>query len=351
MSYEYQKIGPFGGNGGNYFGDLLCDIGTYVSSIGISAGGNLDRISMQCSNGKTIGPNGGSGGVPYTFTERDRGKGFRGMLTNTTGIVEGASAYYNDGKDTSSDYHGDWTGTTNIMKCRPDEVVVGYTGSSGSSVDRLGILCAPHPVLSCSKNPNTPYCKRLLLQDYDKNRSVAQDAIKTYCTATDFDQTCKDMLRYHQGTGDFDSFVRAWCVSHPGDPFCGCHQQLPPEAPEELRILSGQPQCYNLNCNTDGYQPKNIANDTRACPNIKICKQNSNVADNKTFTNNIIYQDCRDTPTSSEAPPVPDPAQDTPTSSEMVMTIVFIFLLVLVAALMGMAIAKFIRYVRKTPLV
>lgn len=185
-------------------------------------------------------------------------------------------------------------------------------------------------------------------------------------TCRDMEGQCKNYIQTHPG--EFDALVAAWCPSHLDDPFCSCYRPLPADAPVEVQQVSAKPQCWNATCNMSGYKNTNLKGDTAPCPDITVCTLNSNQQNNTASLSagNIIKQDCSRSTTTEGVTTTVEPTRQTTnltgdgsgstvvagdrvvpaqpatsaTSDTLIdgvpNTVLFVFVLVLMAAVVGM---------------
>ena len=120
-----QTIDKVGGKGGPYKIDQICE-DSYVDGINVKYDAYVDSVGIKCSDGKVFENQGGKGGKLGKID-------YEGGFTN----IEVKSANYVDKIGTM----GGNGGTSKILKCGPDEKIMGIYGQHGSWVDSLGVYC------------------------------------------------------------------------------------------------------------------------------------------------------------------------------------------------------------------
>jgi len=129
------ETNKYGGQGGNP-GVLLCPQGAFINEVyGRSAQFVIDSIGIKCSDGKTLEPLGGSGGVPFSITSKD---GFNKMNVKTGALVDNIELYSKNTKIGSAG--GPGGEGPHLLDCN-DGKLMGLNLRSGGLVDNIGVIC------------------------------------------------------------------------------------------------------------------------------------------------------------------------------------------------------------------
>jgi hypothetical protein len=166
-------LGPYGGSGGTSFGEKVCPTGSYVSEINGRTGAWMDQVCAKCSDGTDLGCYGSDTHPGDTLKWASPLEG----PFNELNIIHGPP--FDNYVSGINQYKG-FTGggsTTSNLKCESAQKIVGITGSSGTFVDNLGVVCGYSSTSDyCKDNPNDPMCQVSLFDQlkelYENNKTL-----------------------------------------------------------------------------------------------------------------------------------------------------------------------------------
>ncbi len=124
-----------GGDGGAPY-EVICPEGTFVNQFYGGASGVIDRIGIRCSDGKTLGPHGGGGGVPFTI---DSNSGFNKLKVKSGLLVDNITFVNTQGADIGVVGGGGGGGPIDL-NCG-DGKIMGLKLKAGGLLDRIQIVC------------------------------------------------------------------------------------------------------------------------------------------------------------------------------------------------------------------
>lgn len=182
----------------------------------------------------------------------------------------------------------------------------------------------------CTENPTDPLCA-VWGNDSEDWKSI----IRTHCANNMGSNFCKDNLVKYGGA---DSEVKAWCASHPKDPFCSCLQTVPYNGNDPLikEILQNTP-CYDPECQKYGYKTTNQR--SYVCPStLNICSNSINaaVADKSKVANLLQQCDIKN----SRNQDVVNPQSTTSTQKIPTFVLIFIILIIFIVFTLVVLIVK-----------
>ena len=167
-----HKFGPFGGNGGSYFG-ITPPNGTTIHAVGLRVGSLIDKIIVwyrRASGTIYVGMNKGGNGRTYKVLYFRHGEYIRRISGRASNLINRLNIYTNKGRSISGGGSG---GRTFYAEVPAGYMILGFWGRSGRFVDQIGFksyksisLARPRPYAPPVNVTYSHYPRKTILKWY-----------------------------------------------------------------------------------------------------------------------------------------------------------------------------------------